>query len=152
MDKKQTSRSWLKTLLIVENVIIIAVLLHFGVKEIKRVVSYIRYPSSVYVINIHRYPDKLVYVAGEDTVLDLTGGELCLSSEGGFTNGFPCEFNPERKNMGEGYCEIVYSMTEDEYETNADLSVPGRYYIRFSLDRGTCSFPIIVIDPKDAVR
>ncbi len=112
----------------------------------------------------HAYPVKQVYVAGTDTVLDLTGGKLCFQFA-----------EREHLNLSElcsrEYCEGVISMeealVEGEYpdislHTDVDFTVPGEYTVTFQCsdffddsDDGkmlSCSFPIVVIDPKDAVN
>lgn len=111
---------------------------------------------------IHTLPAKQVYIAGQDTELDLTGGEICHSNE---QNVFPEQY---------GYCTTEYcedpipmeaALAEYEWlsvETDADFSIPGEYKVTFwypnffdGMDDGkmlSCSFPIVVIDPKDAVR
>ena len=110
----------------------------------------------------HKFPEKQVYIAGYDTELDLTGGELCFHSEE--------RKHPNLPELCSGeFCEDIISMEEallkEKYpdvsvSTNADFSVPGKYEVLFRSKQQYmdetwyifCSFPIVVIDPKDAVK
>jgi len=110
-------------------------------------------------IRVHTLPEKRVYLAGVDTEIDLAGGELCYAwDESPLADDGTCG--------GEG-CEDFFSMEEGlrnidrlSVYTDADFTDPGMYHVIFrSLEDYdgkavllSCSFPIVVIDPKDAVR
>lgn len=148
MDKKQASRNWLKILLIVENVIIIAALF-FGCMKAFRIFvdSYEenQEPLLKRSFVIHSYPDKLTYVAGQDTELDLSGGKLCLFElpvESPFVSCVETERHAP--------CEPI-PMEEYEPLHTIDFSEPGMYVVSFKTNQGEvlqCGFPVEVIAPE----
>ena len=136
-------------LLIVENAVVLAVLLAVGLWMLSDELWYLFHQKEFDVICIHAYPDKLVYVAGKDTALDLTGGEICFKTnefiEG--MNGYSCELD-DRKLDAFDPCRHVTDMAAFPYKTDADLTVPGIYLVTFADgDKVQCAFPIQVVDP-----
>ncbi|MBQ7113408.1 MAG: hypothetical protein IJO10_04135 [Clostridia bacterium] len=146
MERKQSS--WVKTLFIVENAILAAVLLCYLL--VKGIMWY--EDEWVRHGNIHRYPTKLTYVAGVDKELDLTGGEVCFSTGLDQSKGIFCASDAARADGQKGRCKAILPMAEAKVSTNADLDVPGQYYVQVEYRDSTCFFPIVVIDPKDAVK
>ncbi len=104
---------------------------------------------------IHTVPEKLVYLAGADTELDLTGGEIC--------SGYAAGNHPEQVDYcNPKYCDNPICMEEAlaefewlSLETDADFTKPGRYKVSFVYPdnlandgrTASCSFIIEVIDP-----
>ena len=115
-----------------------------------------------HAMRVHSHPTKQVYVVGCDTALDLTGGELCYA----MSRDLPLADNGT---CGKKGCYFDIPMEEalriDDDDmlsvyTNVDFTKPGIYEVRFCsvVQNGkweevlSCSFPIVVIDPKDAVK
>ena len=82
-------------------------------------------------MEIYTYPSKLIYVAGIDTELDLTGGEVYLILRQGRAG--------SRDNM---YCDAI-TVTHD-----IDFSVPGIYVVTLTRHRGTAQFEIEVVSSE----
>ncbi len=159
-DKKQKHKSVL-TLFVLAATAFLCVALFAALRVMFRTIGNTTVPPYEAMFP-HTFPEKQVYIAGYDTELDLTGGELCFHFE-------------ERKHpnlpelcSGES-CQDIISMEEallkGKYPdvsvfTNADFSVPGKYVVSFRSEQKYmdetwpifCSFPIVVIDPKDAVN
>lgn len=146
--KKASVRHWLKILLIVENVIIIAALF-FGCMKAFRIFVDSYEENQEPLLNrsfvIHSYPDKLTYVAGQDTELDLSGGKLCLFElpvESPFVSCVETERHAP--------CEPI-PMEEYEPLHTIDFSEPGMYVVSFKTNQGEvlqCGFPVEVIAPE----
>ena len=100
-------------------------------------------------LNIHEYPDKLVYVMGKDTELDLTGGKICFSEFGEGLNGFSCESCKAAGLESNNNCQEIFNMVDIPwYTTNVNFNEPGIYLIRFTRNNGgSCGFAVEVIDP-----
>ena len=85
-------------------------------------------------IAVSKYPDRLIYIAGYDTELDLTGGEVTFS----FSNGSP----------------IVNAMdfTVVSIRHEIDFNTPGVYVVetRFKNSDIMATFAIQVVD-KDYI-
>ena len=84
-------------------------------------------------MEIYTYPDKLIYVAGEDTELDLTGGEVYFLVRQG-----------DRGNRYSMYYHFI-TVTHD-----IDFSVPGTYVVTLTRHRGSAQFEIEVVSPESA--
>ena len=110
-------------------------------------------------LRIHTLPEKRIYLAGEDTELDLAGGEVCYDTER----------NPPLADDGTCGKDCYFSVAMEEclrfdesfsVHTDADFTKPGIYEVTLCsvVQNGkweeelSCSFPIVVIDPKDAVK
>lgn len=96
---------------------------------------------------VYTYPDKLIYVVGEDTELDLTGGNVCLHEGSYETNGLPCAM------IGNEPCGEILPMADCAYTTDADFTLPGQYAVRLIYGKGIYKlehgFTIQVIDPAN---
>lgn len=146
MEKKK--RNGYKVFFLVENILLAAVLLALLISE-----GSIWYRTHMKRYgNIHRYPTKLTYLAGVDTELDLSGGEVCFSRGTEFGSGVFCASDPTRTDGKKGRCKHILPMEETEVSTNADFNMPGSYYVEVHYKGVTCYCPIVVIDPKDAVN
>ena len=138
-----------RTILIAESGILLAVLLAGGLLLLQNALGNMcREIQDEYVLSIHSYPDKLVYVAGQDTELDLTGGEICFSRSERQMNGFSCTLD-DRSIDSAALCGHVADMRTVPYSTNVDFAVPNVYLVKFDCYSGSvsCAFPIEVIDP-----
>ena len=88
------------------------------------------------------YPDKLVYVAGVDKELDLTGGVVRYVMEDG------SEKDDEEPNPGDMTKAIESNgyWSPCELETNANLGVPGIYTVKIiKHETAYVEFPIQVV-------
>jgi len=88
-------------------------------------------PLKVERIVITKYPDRLIYIAGYDTELDLTGGEV----EYFHSNG-----PPEKRPMDHYFIKFVHEI---------DFNTPGVYVVESQHAykiRASCSFAIQVVD------
>lgn len=127
---------WLTLLLLLETYCLLTMVFpqHF-------VPNYLPYGT----MTVHTYPDKLIYVIGKDTALDLTGGKLCLHEGTYETNGLPCAM------LADEPCSEILPMADCTYSTDADFSVPGQYAVRFTygnrLNKFECGLTVQVIDP-----
>ena len=86
-------------------------------------------PLSVKGVAVTKYPDRLIYIAGYDTELDLSGGEITLY----FSNGSP----------------RIYRMDEQLYRivNNIDFSVTGVYVVDvIGVNGNDDKFAIQVVD------
>jgi len=109
-----------------------------------------------FVMCVHSYPTKRVYVAGEDTALDLAGGEVCYDTES----------NPPLSDDGTCGKDCYFSVAMEEclrfdesfsVHTDADFTKPGIYEVTLCsvVQNGkweeelSCSFPIEVINPAN---
>lgn len=94
---------------------------------------------SVRTAVVSKLPDKLVYIAGQDTELDLRGGEITL-----ITN--PVLFFPEE--VREGQLMIWHS---DGFNYNIDFNTPGIYVVMFNFgtDEVEASFEIQVVTQEE---
>lgn len=84
-------------------------------------------------MEIVQYPDKLVYVTGKDTQLDLTGGRIrhCVLWESKSGDSVP---------MSREYLT--------EIEENIDFNTPGVYVVRLiQTDDIFCEFAVQVVSP-----
>ena len=82
-------------------------------------------------MEIHIYPDKLVYEAGVDTELDLTGGKVnFIFRQGG---GYEASI----------FCDSI-TVTHD-----IDFNEPGIYVVTLSRHRGVTQFEIEVVNLED---
>ncbi|MCL2409142.1 MAG: hypothetical protein FWC96_05950 [Oscillospiraceae bacterium] len=82
-------------------------------------------------MEIYILPDKLIYVAGVDTGLDLTGGEVYLILRQG-----------RASSSDSMYCDAI-TVTHD-----IDFSVPSTYVVTLTRHRGTAQFEIEVVSPE----
>jgi len=156
MEKKQEKRNIYKTIVIAEIwIIIIGVLGYFVWFWVDLLFNPVQ---PIAVLNVHKYPDKMVYMAGMDAELNLTGGELCAGELYRGISGFSCKLHDGSWMSPDEHkrCKHIMNMNDLEYHTNADFDVPGVYYVQFGNDNNDdhlpCAFPIVVIDPKDAVK
>lgn len=153
-QKKRKTNVWLWILLVVDTIVMIAALLFLiGIYGFASMLTMLNEEELSW--NIHRYPNKITYVVGVDTSIDLTGGELCFGPEGdddSVTNSLPCTYHIDRKRNNDIVCETIRAMTEVPYTTDAELTKKGIYTVLLEVEGVSCSFPIEVIDPKDAVN
>jgi len=84
-------------------------------------------PLRVIEASVTKLPDKLIYIAGQDTELDLTGGKLTLVLSNGFV--------------------MVDEMSAYSHriEHEIDFNIPGTYVVEFLYY--DCSFEITVVAP-----
>lgn len=127
----------------------VAAIINFFVGDSWRFMAPVTYSK----MKIHSYPNKTVYIVGEEYELDLTGGFVCVSRD---TNGkgteadeFPCE---EGKCEGECVFEITEGIERGYMEVISDLDFEhaGTYSVVLRMDNDDmepleCSFPIQVI-------
>lgn len=99
---------------------------------------------------IHSYPDKLYYVIGKDSVLDLAGGSLCSHPTQQDVDHLSCIQDDEN-------CDYHHTtpMSACDYDTNIDFTNEGRYYVWFAVEYQKeehilCAFPVDVIAPEAA--
>ncbi len=147
---------WLKFMVVTESLLILLVLLMLGAKSCRDMLytpEFIAYGH----ICIHTYPDKLVYVIGQDTELDLTGGQVCFSDFARDLHGYPCKAltGNEQPAEDQAVCRRICSMAEyapsradfARRMPNLDFTKPGIYNVvlwdGWDLE---CSFPIQVVD------
>ena len=98
---------------------------------------------------IHSFPDKLYYVSGKDSELDLTGGSLCFHPSPQDADGLACV----QRNKKTDFHNTI-PMDACSYETNIDFTQAGRYYVWFSVEYQEkeyilCAFPVDVIAPAE---
>ncbi len=77
---------------------------------------------------ISSYPNRIVYVVGEDEELDLSGGKVFYY------------LGQNNKHAGQ--------MTDPIIEVSSDINfnVPGVYTVTLTCQKHTCSFPVQVVD------
>ena len=148
-QKKRKTNVWLWILLVVDTVMMIVSLLFLiGVHGFASILTMLNEEELSW--NIHRYPNKITYIVGVDTSIDLSGGELCFGPEGddnSVTNSLPCAYNDDRQRNDDIVCEKTRAMSEVPYTTDAELTKEGIYTVRLDVEGVICSFPIEVIDP-----
>ena len=160
MEQQEARKSidWFKVVFVIENLLILLLLVRgcwWYLTESDLDLS----PSINYHVHIHSYPDKLIYVIGQDTELDLTGGQVCFSVYRRDLCGFPCEAQPEdakeNPDLNMPLCESIQDMakyapsSEDLALRIHDLNLkkPGVYHVVLTGGWGLeCSFPIQVVD------
>ena len=156
---------WLKFVFVTENLLIFLVLAVLGMRGCVAFIYSIPcqltplYSDSFHEMHIHSYPDKLIYVIGQDTELDLTGGQVCFSVYRRDLCGFPCEAWPvdvkEDVDPTRQPCISIQDMAE--YAPNVENIVwrmpdlyftkPGVYNVVLQTDDSLkCSFPIQVVE------
>jgi hypothetical protein len=90
---------------------------------------------------ISKLPDKLIYIAGQDTVLDLTGGELTFYSS--YFLLLPDEIQ-------EGQLMSNYSVSH-----NIDFNAPGTYLVTIIMGppekRATFEIQVVTQEEYDAM-
>ena len=155
--------SWLQVVFITENLLILLALLMLGAKGCEYMLSTktAPLPNGTYIqdMHIHSYPDKLIYVIGQDTELDLTGGQVCFSVCRRDLCGFPCEAWPvdvkEDVDPTRQPCISIQDMAEYAPSSedlalrihDLNLKKPGVYHVVLTGGWGSeCSFPIQVVD------
>lgn len=147
MEKRQNERNVHKSIRIAVAIIILAGLFCFFLQSMRDLLANDSRDASEasLTINIHEYPDKLVYVMGKDTELDLTGGKVCFGEFGEKTNGLSCMYVDGGNNCGK-----IYNMADVSwYTTDVNFSEPGIYFVCFAQENiGTCAFAVEVIDPE----
>lgn len=148
MEKRQNERKVRKTIRIAAVVIIAAGALCLFLRSITDLLAddgRSAHGGTSPTFNIHEYPDRLVYVMGKDTELDLTGGKICFSGSGKKTNGLSCRYADGGNNCGK-----IYDMADISwYTSDVNFSEPGTYFIRFAQENiGSCAFLIEVADPE----
>ena len=152
--KKKKRGNWLLTLCIIENSIILLALIVFVGRSCSDWWMYMLstkpVPPFPHSMQVHTYPDKLVYVAGKDRYLDLSGGKVCFSEEPRDLHGFPCAYEQP------GSCEAIYDMDEffagvykgGKHIKDFDFTETGTYIVVVTADKWQdCAFPIEVISP-----
>ncbi len=160
MEQQEARKSidWFKVVFVIENLLILLLLVRgcwWYLTESDLDLS----PSINYHVHIHSYPDKLIYVIGQDTELDLTGGQVCFSVCRRDLCGFPCEAWPEdvEEDMDPAMLPCVSIQDMAEYAPNVENIVwrmpdlyftkPGVYNVVLQTDDGLkCSFPIQVVE------
>ena len=99
-------------------------------------------------MTIHAYPDKLYYIAGKDTALELSGGSFCFDIVELDNEGFACV----QIYKDPDYHDTV-PMAECDFHSDIDFMTEGRYYVYFNEHVGerqlTCAFPVDVIAPAE---
>lgn len=80
-------------------------------------------------LEINKYPDKIVYVAGTDTKLDLSGGKIEY---------ILLDKRADRyiEPMDNGMVTVTH---------NIDFNKPGVYVVTLTQHKGKCQFPVQVI-------
>ena len=159
-EKKNKPRHWLWIPFLIENGLILLLLVILGVRAGWNYCEENLFPKHFEYMHVHSYPDKLVYVIGKDTELDLTGGQVCFSEKYRDLHGYSCEWAPE-PDVEEyakeyiGICDEIHSMREyapDEADfarqmPDLDFTKPGIYNVVLQTDDGLkCSFPIQVVE------
>ena len=114
------------------------------------------------------YPDKLVYVAGVDKELDLTGGVIQFVMEDGSEKddeellwvykpnwGFVMEDGSEKDDEEPNPGDMTKAIESNGYwspcelETNANLGVPGIYTVKIiKHETAYVEFPILVVSQE----
>jgi len=81
-------------------------------------------------LEIETYPNRIVYVAGVDTALDLSGGKVKYILLDKRADG------------------SVVPMTAESIRIthNIDFSTPGIYVVTLAQHKGMCRFPVQVVD------
>lgn len=157
MGESQNKRrhDWLWTLLVVENSVILLVLIIFGLRACLFSIPsqplrdfgsrYLQNEPDYSYMYVHTPPEKLIYIAGKDTSLDLAGGKVCYSVYPEYANGLPCAQNDDAD------CENIRDMEELKVKAEIDFSKPGVYLVTLEDDSRTfstwCHFYIQVISP-----
>ena len=124
---KAKKDNWLIILCVVESM---AILLLAAYQLHRKYGSHIEY----YALASH-LPNKIAYVAGVDTELDLTGATVIESSNAAYAVGEEYDLV---SNLGTHFTVV----SED-----IDFSTPGIYEVRIRGYDTECVFPIEVIDP-----
>lgn len=90
-------------------------------------------------LNIQEYPDKIVYVANQDSELDLSGLVIVYLAEGGveYVNNYVKD-----KSVLDDDLVILHEI---------DFDIPGVYIVTLKHGYMSCTFPIQVIDINDYV-
>lgn len=134
---------WLTLLLLLETYCLLAMVFpqHF-------VPNYLPYGT----MTVHTYPDKLIYVIGEDTALDLTGGVICAHE-------YDRPDEPSRscvsfagEEIDHGEDSYTYTMLEawedGELTSDIDFTREGVYTVRIlHQDWTELCFPVAVVVP-----
>ena len=158
-EKKNKPRHWLWIPFLIENGLILLLLVILGVRAGWNYCEENLFPKHFEYMHVHSYPDKLIYVIGQDTELDLTGGQVCFSVYRRDLCGFPCEAQPEdakeNPDLNMPLCESIQDMakyapsSEDLALRIHDLNLkkPGVYHVVLTGGWGLeCSFPIQVVE------
>ena len=86
-------------------------------------------------MQIISYPDRLVYIKGVDTGLDLRGGVYRVEQRDGYC--YDCDMNDEK---------LTYTLNKFR---NIDFNRPGIYRVSIESSEFECFFPIQVVSPED---
>jgi hypothetical protein len=89
-------------------------------------------------VTISKYPDRLIYVVGYDTDLDLSGGELTFSMSFG-----PDYIDPMDQWYNRGNGRIIH---------NIDFNVPGVYVVEIKNYNGNGDKFTIQVVEKDYIN
>ena len=145
MEQKRKSEAWAWIILIVENLIILVFLLLFMLRRCDWSMGDMLATSPYAYMNVHTYPEKMVYVIGQDDELDLSGGKICFSFVLNDTNGFPCD------KLEHSSCGDVCDMETLGPISDVDFSREGTYMVTFQHENWKyhlqCAFQIQVISP-----
>lgn len=144
----EKTEKWLKCAVICETALLfaasIAALVFLAVTLIPVLSEPI--PKGFVDMAIHAYPDKLYYIVGEDTSLDLSGGSVCFDIAELDNKGFSCVQAYENHDHHD-----AVPMAECSFRSDIDFTQEGRYYVWFSEHMGdrdvVCGFPVDVIAP-----
>lgn len=83
-------------------------------------------------IYVSEYPDRTVYVCGQDTEIDLSGLEVTLQTAEGTEHKIP---------YGDSEFDFRFTMNHD-----IDFDTPGVYTVHIGNEEFSCQFPVQVID------
>ena len=130
---KKQKENWLITLWIIESIALICALVMVG--RVRNLDASRDTDNPDFYAKIRNFPDKVVYVAGVDTELDLRGCTISESRLFGADDGTAEDLV---SNLGTHFTVV----SED-----IDFSTPGVYEVRIRGYDTECAFPIEVIDP-----
>lgn len=149
MEKQEKRNNLLRRILTAENLLL---LLLIGFLWMRSCVENFDGVEIPYDAGIHRWPDKLTYVIGEDTALDLTGGVICAHE-------YDRPDEPSRscvsfagKEIDHGEDSFTYTMLEawedGELTSDIDFTREGVYTVRIlHQDWTELCFPVTVVAP-----
>lgn len=87
-------------------------------------------------IYVSEYPDRTVYVCGQDNEIDLSGLEVTLQTAEGTKHTIP---------YGDSEFDFRFIMNHD-----VDFDTPGVYTVYIGNGEFSCRFPVEVITDKNA--
>jgi hypothetical protein len=86
-------------------------------------------------ISISKYPERIIYIVGEDKELDLTGCEIEVTTKSGIKS---------IEKMDDEHFRNLYTIQED-----VNYNKAGVYKINILRHKSSCSFAIQVVNKDD---